>query len=521
LNSLPPSIFNDVIGPVMRGPSSSHTAAAVRIGKLIRQFFQGEIERIVVEVTPEGSLATTYRSQGSEIGLLGGLLGMEPDDDRLLHAVTLAMEEGIDYSFIVTDFAADHPSTYRIKAAGKRSREYELVFLSTGGGMIELIEIDATPVSVKGDYFETILFGRDNKTRDFAALRHSLVHSFPAIEDISVHSGGAKTLLIIKTCSIPDEQIIHQASKSFQAHEHVLLQPMLPVLSYRDIDVPFLTAEGVLEAAAKSNMAPWELAIEYECARGRIDKEEVMSMGRHIVSVMKDSLKTGLAGTEFSDRILKPQAYLMLQRNETIFGGVFIQKLIAYITAIMETKSSMGVIVAAPTAGSCAALPGTLFTAAEALKADEDALTKALLAAGLVGILIASGSTFAAEEAGCQAECGSASAMAAAGLVQMAGGDITQAFAAASMALQNVMCLVCDPVANRVEVPCLGKNILAGTNAVTAANMALAGFSEVIPLDQTIAASNQAGRMLPFELRCTGKAGLSVTPASKMLRSDK
>jgi L-serine dehydratase len=183
----------------------------------------------------------------------------------------------------------------------------------------------------------------------------------------------------------------------------------------------------------------------------------------------------------------------------------------------METKSSMGVIVAAPTAGSCAGLPGTLIAAAEELKCNDDLLVQALLAAAIIGVIIAGQSTFAAEECGCQAECGSGSAMAAAGLVQLAGGSVEQALAAASMAMQNIIGMVCDPVANRVEVPCLGKNILAGMNAVAAANMALSGFDQVIPLDETIAAFDQAGRMLPAELRCTGKAGLSVVASSKAL----
>ena len=132
-------------------------------------------------------------------------------------------------------------------------------------------------------------------------------------------------------------------------------------------------------------------------------------------------------------------------------------------------------------------------------------------------MLIAARSTFAAEECGCQAECGSGSGMAAAALVQMAGGSCGQALAAASLALQNTIGLACDPVANRVEVPCLGKNILAGMNAIASADMALAGFDQVIPLDQTIAAQDQVGRLMPAAICCTGKAGLSVTAASKAL----
>jgi L-serine dehydratase len=183
----------------------------------------------------------------------------------------------------------------------------------------------------------------------------------------------------------------------------------------------------------------------------------------------------------------------------------------------MESKSSMEPIVAAPTAGSCGALGGALFAAAEYLDIGNDELIKAFLAAGLIGVFIADRYTFAAEEGGCQVECGAASAMAASGLVQLMGGNAEQAVNAASMALQNCLGMICDPVADRVEVPCLGKNILAATNALGCANMSIAGFDPVVPLDEVIEAMKSVGDELPRTLCCTGLGGLSQTPASKKI----
>jgi L-serine dehydratase len=133
----------------------------------------------------------------------------------------------------------------------------------------------------------------------------------------------------------------------------------------------------------------------------------------------------------------------------------------------------------------------------------------------MVGIFIAAHATFAAEVGGCQAECGSASGMAAAALVSLAKGSVQQALDAASMALQNILGMVCDPVANRVEVPCLGKNVLAASNALACANMALANYDAVIPLDEVIETMDRVGKSLPAELRCTALGGLSITPTSK------
>lgn len=177
----------------------------------------------------------------------------------------------------------------------------------------------------------------------------------------------------------------------------------------------------------------------------------------------------------------------------------------------------MGIIVAAPTAGACAGLPGAVIAAADAMGSTDDNIVRAMLAAGLIGVFICARSIFAAEVCGCLAECGSGSGMAAAALVTLSGGSARQAVDAASMAIQNVLGLVCDPVANRVEVPCLGRNVLAATNALSCANMALAGYDAVVPLDEVIETMNRVGMSLPAELRCTAMGGLSITPTSKAI----
>lgn len=146
-------------------------------------------------------------------------------------------------------------------------------------------------------------------------------------------------------------------------------------------------------------------------------------------------------------------------------------------------------------------------------------MARAMLAAGMIGVFIADQATFASEVCGCLVECGAGSGMAAAGLVTLAGGSARQAVDAASMAIQNVLGLICDPVANRVEVPCLGRNVLAASNAIACANMAMAGYDAVIPLDEVIETMSRVGRSLPMELRCTALGGLSITPTSKIIEN--
>lgn len=237
-------------------------------------------------------------------------------------------------------------------------------------------------------------------------------------------------------------------------------------------------------------------------------------MAAGILKIMRQAVQNGLQGTFYKNRILQQQSHLMENAAARLLQAPLINKISQYTMAVMETKSAFGTIVAAPTAGSCAAIPGAILGSADCCGFTEEDCIKALLAAGIVGVLIAQRSTFSAEVAGCQAECGSASGMAAAAIVQLMGGSARTALQASSFALQNIFGMVCDPVANRVEVPCLGKNILAATNGFTAANLITAGVNAVLPLDEVIAAMDEVGRSLPAKLRCTALGGLSVTPTS-------
>jgi L-serine dehydratase len=294
---------------------------------------------------------------------------------------------------------------------------------------------------------------------------------------------------------------------------------VLPIKSRRDCIVPFITAKEMLNVGQTENLDLAELALLYESKRGNISKEEVFDKMKEIVLLLKNSIEEGLKGTQYENRILGPQAWMIekKQNEGKLIPGNVVNSIISSVTSMMEVKSSMGVIVAAPTAGACGGLPGTIIGTAKEMGLSIDDETRAMLAAGMIGVFIAEHATFAAEVGGCQVECGAGSGMAAGGLVQLASGTLIQGVDASSMALQNILGMVCDPVADRVEVPCLGKNVMAGVNALACANMALAGFDKVIPLDETIDAMFAVGKMLPSELRCTGCGGLSVTKTSQTI----
>jgi L-serine dehydratase len=264
------------------------------------------------------------------------------------------------------------------------------------------------------------------------------------------------------------------------------------------------------------NTPLWQLAVQYERARGNFSEREVLDKMIAMVRIARKSIAAGIAGTSYEDRVLHHQSgrFAGLMNAGRLLDGGVLNRIILYVTALMEVKSSMGVIIAAPTAGACAALPGSVVAVAESMGQEEESMAQAMLAAGLIGVFIASRWTFAAEVGGCQAEGGSAASMAAAALVTLAGGTRDQAIAAASLAFQSMLGLICDPIANRVEAPCLGKNVMAASNALSCANMAIADFDPLIPLDEVIDAAKAVAERMPREHRCTSLGGLAVTPAS-------
>ena len=510
-STLPPSIFNDVVGPVMRGPSSSHSAASVRIGRLARDLCGGTPDAVLVEFDTEGSLATTHESQGSDMGLFAGLLGWEADDERLPRSPRALRDAGVALEIRVARLDDPHPNTYRLtlRRAGVAHR---LVALSTGGGMIEVVSIDGMAVTLRGDYAATLLDADGDGAAAASALR-----ARGDIDEVQVAGAGPALVVACARRTLDDAEVA-----SLPAIRRVRrLAPVLPVLSRRDLAVPFLHAGEMARVADPASRRLSDFALDYECARGAIAPGEALERMRAILGVMRGGVRRGLAGTEYADRVLPRQSHrfaALMDAGKLLDGGI-LNRAILYVTALMEAKSAMETIVAAPTAGSCATFPGACLAAADTLGSDEETVLRAMLAAGLVGVFVATRSSFAAEVGGCQAETGAGAAMGAAALVELMGGSAAQGLSAASHALQNVLGLICDPIANRVEAPCLGRNIAGAANAIACANIALAGYDHLVPLDEVLDAHRQVSESMARELRCTALGGLSITPTSKAIEA--
>lgn len=244
---------------------------------------------------------------------------------------------------------------------------------------------------------------------------------------------------------------------------------------------------------------------------------------KHMLSnfkVMLDSIRGGLNSDLKSASGLSKKGALKLKKlfdsGKNIGGRVFTQSLIKAL-AVSEFNTCMGRIVAAPTAGSSGIIPAVVITVMEEKSVPEDDVVMGLFTSGAIGKVIANRAFVSGAEGGCQAECGSASAMAASVLVELLGGTPCQVSNACAIALKNTLGLVCDPVAGLVEVPCVKRNAMGAANALVAAELALAGIESVIPADEVIDAMKSIGDSMCHDLKETAEGGLAATPTGKRI----
>lgn len=235
---------------------------------------------------------------------------------------------------------------------------------------------------------------------------------------------------------------------------------------------------------------------------------------------MKESIKNGLKSTEKSisnwcgdDCVKLPERF---KKRRALFGKTF-EKITTYALATAEENLRMGRIVACPTAGSCGIVPAVIVASAEEENISEAQQVNGLLTAGIVGLLVSNKVQLAGAVAGCQAECGVASAMAAAALTQMLDGDTNEIIQAAALAMKNILGLTCDPVCGLVEVPCIKRNAFLAVHAVTAAELALCGVESKIPLDEIVDTLKITGQLMSPLLKETAQGGLAKTKTAMEL----
>ena len=284
-------------------------------------------------------------------------------------------------------------------------------------------------------------------------------------------------------------------------------------LMYKSIEELVNTANE--EGTTISEITLIDQAFSMECTQ-----ERVLERMAFQYEVMKSAVENGLnPNIRSTSGLTGGDAYRLkvVRDEEKTLCGTFFSGALMRAVSVAEVNASMGRIVAAPTAGSCGILPGAIITMQKERNLSDDACVKALLTASAIGMVIAKNASLSGAEGGCQAECGSAAAMAAGALVELAGGTPEQISNAVAIAIKNILGLVCDPVAGLVEIPCIKRNAAGVANAIVAAEMALADIKSAIPADEVIMAMKQVGDKMSTSLKETAEGGLAKTPTAERL----
>lgn len=528
--------LRDIIGPIMVGPSSSHTAGALALASMARKLFGEQPERAVF--TLYGSFAATGSGHGTDKALVAGILGLATDDPRVADAFALAKAAGVQVD-IVWDTTTEvaHPNTVDIRCESREGRTLEMRGVSIGGGAAVIRRINGIDVDITGERTSVVVHQRDE--------RGVLAHIAGVLADCGINIANAN---LHRTAKRGDAYTVLETDSAVDASVRELLMDHPDIINARV--VPATCAgdgeEVPVPEDAEERFARWDYASGEEllalCEREHVTIAQAFR-AREEALCAKQGTEAGIDA--YLDRVLEVMgnaATEPLGNPQPSVGGLIggeaaklraaledadpqhrlVDPLAAraaqYALATLETNGRMGVIVATPTAGSAGVLPGVLLALRDERGFSHDQLREGILTAAGLGYLIARNASVSGAEGGCQAEVGAASAMAAAALVELRGGTAEQCAEAFAMALTNLEGLVCDPVAGLVEIPCIKRNVIGAMNAVSCADMALAGVVGHIPADEVIDAMAEVGAAMSNDLRETGIGGLAGTPTGKAIR---
>jgi L-serine dehydratase len=385
---------------------------------------------------------------------------------------------------------------------------------SIGGGAVRIFEIDKCKVDINGECYECLIYSLpENKIKIAEQVKNLL----PGKNEVSFSECNGRTVLIEVKSQQPinADKLIKLINKDDILKIRYIhpINKMVPAGSEK---VPFHSAKEMLAYAEKNHMNLYQTAVDYESNITGLSEDQILKNGHELWNIIKKSIDEGLAGNFNMNGIVTPKAKQFkesIDMKKTLPMGVMdIAGPIAL--GIMEYSNASGVIVCIPTGGSSGIVPACLSGTAKQLGSGENKIVEALLVSGILGVCMADDNHFSGGQYGCQAEVGCASAMAAGAVVYMLDGTAQQSCDAASMALQCLLGLVCDPVAGLVQVPCLARNISCAATSILSANAVISGFDVVVPFDEMFNALKAVGKIV---CKSTGM-GATNTPTGNRLK---
>lgn len=524
----------EMIGPAMIGPSSSHTAGACRLGYWAQRICGQRVTE--ARFTLYGSFAQTWRGHGTDRALLAGVMGMNVDDPRLRDAYRIAEENGLHFHFARdTATVTAHPNTVKIELLGEGGKAVSVVGESIGGGRAKVIQIDGIAVKFNGRLNSMLiyqkdrpgilahiaqccakrkiniaflnLFRSDRENDAFTLVETDNVIPDDLIRELEAHELVRQVMILENNVFSLDEQ--PEAISEGKAEED-------EYASEHDRQYMFASASELLSLCEQSSCSIAEVMIRREMYLSGNSRREIFANMTQLWHVMQASIEEplsevrksmgGLIGGE-GKKVLES-----LQSKPALLGNA--SRAVAYALAVLEQNAAMGLIVAAPTAGASGILPACLKAYAESYECTEEKVTEALFVAAALAYLIQLGFTHSGAEGGCQAEVGSAAAMAASALAYLTDCPREAQLDAASISMMNLLGLVCDPVAGLVELPCQLRNANGAVTAFASAQMVMAGIRSILPLDEMINVCQKVGSCLPASLRETAQGGVAAAPSA-------
>ena len=505
------SVF-EVIGPVMLGPSSSGTAGMARLGYAAHQFLTGPLESIDLKHHPRDDAFVGLRSH---VGLIGGILGMEPHDPRLRGALDLAREQGIQLS--MSQFEGpelpESALTVKLTMVQRDGARREVTGISVGGGSIAITEVDGFHVSLSSTAAYLFVWA----DRDLSKVLGETLGSFTVNWDRQ----GDQYLYYVNLGSRRDQTVLEKIRNLEGVTRALALGPFLS-FGYVPHTPLVTTFTEICRRSKERGEDLFEIAMAYECNRSGRERQEIWAEMEETLGYMKAAVEEGRKAPvqtlfRFGSGVDGQKLLQALEEGKTLSGST-LNRAVARALTTMEVACSMGRVVAAPTAGSCGIVPGCLLTVQEDRDLSDERVVKALFVAALAGVVLYYHNvSFSGMGGGCQGEIGVSSSIAAAALAYLGGGSTHQVTEACALALKNILGLICDRIGGSSEIPCIRRNGIGVANAFCAADLALAGIDSYIPPDEVAMALVDCEKRLPPELR-GGCGGLASTPAAALAR---
>lgn len=505
------SVF-EVIGPVMVGPSSSGTAGMARLGLAARKFLDGPVKSIDLKFHPRNS---SYAGLRSHLALIGGVLGIPEYDPRLRNAMDYAKEQGIALS--ASRFEEPLPKsglTVRLGMVEKSGRHCDVTGVSVGGGSIDIIGIDDFAVELSSTAKHFFVWA----DRD---VEEELKACLPQASAWKKDCKGGKYLIYGEVPLKMDEAEAGAAAALPGVTKTLFVEPFLS-FGYVEHEPLFTSYEQLIALSESEGKSIAELAIEYEIGRSGRTRQEIWDQMAQNLAYMRETVETGLH-TELKTLFgfgtgTDGKKMVQAEKEGRLLGGSTLDRAIAKALATMEMDCSMNRVVAAPTGGSCGIVPGCLLTVQEDRGFTDEQLINALFVAAAAGVVMYyHHASFSGMGGGCQGEIGVSSAIAAAALAYLGGGNAKTICDACALAMKNILGLICDRIGGSSEVPCIRRNGIGVANAFSGCDMALAGIPSYVPPDEVIEALCNTQKLLPPELR-GGFGGLGCTATSRRAR---